>query len=1128
MDLPESLIQQLAQRRIVPFVGSGVSLAVKRGLFPTWRELLGTLADRLDGEAKPKQAAIVRSHAELDEFNEAADKALRYLGESHFREVMQSRFAVDQPADADLTLPTALWSLRPKLIVTTNYDRVLQWSNPLAQVATNAQRDKLAKLFSASEPDPPPSVWHLHGQIDDLDSLILAPQQYDQLYRDAADSKHPLAAARLQLGTLIGNHPLLFIGFGLQDEYVMDALATVLEIFPGSLRNSYALLKEGDDRARKLWDQHNIHVIECANHGQPLVELVAEMARQTNAAPADSRAAAAGPRVIPPAYIRWLTEQCADITPFGMAPTQGQSVYLQQVYVPPLTSRRVHGELVAEMLTQANARGKKPKPAQSTQPIRAELEETEAKPRLLLKLLGERSLYVSGDPGTGKSTFCRWVAWLAATGEVPSFEVAAPDEFQEQLPDSLRGRLPVLVRLREFREFLPAQPGRRSLTVLQFQKALQDWLDQARPGGLCWSDVEPHLKHGSLLLILDGADELPLTEGDGVAAWSPRESLLAGVIAVAAEWLKRGNRCLLTSRPYGLTPDQVQQLERVWLAEARLDPLPEPLQDLLAARWFVALPKSSADGREIAAAMLAQVRGLAGDVAVLATNPLLLTAICIIYGEGKELPRDKHNLYDRIVNTALHSRYLRGPNVIAPVRARLAAVALGMHTGQPHQPSRQSPVAEVTYEELDQILGVYIGATPETESGFRRPVDAREDLLTHSGLLSQRETDRASFYHLSFQEFLAAERLVLLNPNEEKLRDVFRKRAAQSGWRPTLSFLFGSRVAQPGWVAGVDLLKQLLEMIDVNHVAESLGLALSAVDAFDILLSRDLKLQEPLLARAREICLAAIAQEIEPKSRAELARLLGRIGDPRVADDVRDPTAFVEVAAGTYRVGDQTLAEEYKTKYSWDNRALPDETIRFEQPFQLSKYPVTNGQFQRFVEAGGYDDLLLWQADGWKWRSENNIAEPRLWRDSKWNGMTQPVVGVSWWEADAFCRWAGCRLPTEREWEAAARGPDGRAYPWEGEWDDGICNSYEAGLEMTTPVGIFPRSTATCGAEDMAGNVWEWCDDWFDLKQQVRVLRGGSWSSYAGGTRSAIRGRNSPDDRSDGIGFRVVVCVRTS
>ncbi|MCH7725905.1 MAG: SUMF1/EgtB/PvdO family nonheme iron enzyme, partial [Planctomycetes bacterium] len=264
-----------------------------------------------------------------------------------------------------------------------------------------------------------------------------------------------------------------------------------------------------------------------------------------------------------------------------------------------------------------------------------------------------------------------------------------------------------------------------------------------------------------------------------------------------------------------------------------------------------------------------------------------------------------------------------------------------------------------------------------------------------------------------------------------------------------------------------------------------------------------------------------IEQAVELKSRAELARMLGQIGDPRVADDVRDPNAWVEVPVGTYRVGDAKIKKEYR-----EENALTPETVTFARPFQLTKYPVTNGQFGHFMEADGYGEPSLWHEAGWRWREENNVGEPGYWRDTKWNSPTQPVVGVSWWEADAFCRWAGWRLPSEREWEAAARGPQGWTYPWEGKWRKGICNSDEADLSVTTPVGIFPDSASFCGAHDMAGNVWEWCSDTWDPARVDdpdggRVLRGGSWFYIPRFCRSAIRLDNRPDYRLNDVGFRV-------
>ncbi|HYN79463.1 MAG TPA: SUMF1/EgtB/PvdO family nonheme iron enzyme [Lamprocystis sp. (in: g-proteobacteria)] len=153
------------------------------------------------------------------------------------------------------------------------------------------------------------------------------------------------------------------------------------------------------------------------------------------------------------------------------------------------------------------------------------------------------------------------------------------------------------------------------------------------------------------------------------------------------------------------------------------------------------------------------------------------------------------------------------------------------------------------------------------------------------------------------------------------------------------------------------------------------------------------------------------------------------------------------------------------------------------------------------------------------------------WQERRWNVPNQPVIGISFWEAQACCRWAGGRLPTEREWEAAARGPQGYEYPWGGQWEDGICNSNEAGLGVTSPVGLFPRSAqAQLGLEDLAGNCWEWCDDFYDEDKREggspRVLRGGAFGFEAGFLRSTFRVGDEPGDRGRNVGFRCVLAAR--
>ncbi|MBI4659225.1 MAG: SUMF1/EgtB/PvdO family nonheme iron enzyme [Verrucomicrobia bacterium] len=227
---------------------------------------------------------------------------------------------------------------------------------------------------------------------------------------------------------------------------------------------------------------------------------------------------------------------------------------------------------------------------------------------------------------------------------------------------------------------------------------------------------------------------------------------------------------------------------------------------------------------------------------------------------------------------------------------------------------------------------------------------------------------------------------------------------------------------------------------------------------------------------------------------------------------------------------------------------------RIEHPFCVARYPVTVAQYELFIRDNGYERQDLWTHAGWQWREHELRKRPDDYA-SVFQTPNHPRVGVTWFEAAAFCHWLNLafapeelklpgqdwkiRLPTEAEWERAARHTDGRDFPWGSkDQDDSAtrCNCYEAGIRHTSAVGLFPIGQAVCGAQDMAGNVWEWCltkwcGDYRNYEKQAdqnreatgaRVLRGGSCNSDAVGARCAYRGRGVPDLRRRSIGFRVV------
>lgn len=189
-------------------------------------------------------------------------------------------------------------------------------------------------------------------------------------------------------------------------------------------------------------------------------------------------------------------------------------------------------------------------------------------------------------------------------------------------------------------------------------------------------------------------------------------------------------------------------------------------------------------------------------------------------------------------------------------------------------------------------------------------------------------------------------------------------------------------------------------------------------------------------------------------------------------------------------------------------------TVQHVDSFRISKYPVTNRQFKAFVEATGY-------------RPEGSWSPPRGdYPEGDDSPGSHPVTNVTFFDAKAFCRWAGCRLPSETEWEKAARGTDGRKYPWGNEWDPGRCNNDSSG---TTPVDRYERAgnVSPYGAVDMVGNVLEWVDGNTTRRPGAVLLKGGAWTNYASMTNQPFdcvrHTSESPESSYRGFGFRVAL-----
>ena len=259
----------------------------------------------------------------------------------------------------------------------------------------------------------------------------------------------------------------------------------------------------------------------------------------------------------------------------------------------------------------------------------------------------------------------------------------------------------------------------------------------------------------------------------------------------------------------------------------------------------------------------------------------------------------------------------------------------------------------------------------------------------------------------------------------------------------------------------------------------------------------------------------------EPPRRLTIGDELETLGDPRpgvgVDSEGKPDIAWLHIPAGEFtyqkgRTGKQRIE-------------LPE--------FRISRYPITNRQYQAFIDDGGYEDERWW----------SDLEKPKP-AQSSWPQSNRPRTNVSWYEAVAYCRWLSDRLkrdvqlPTEQQWERTAAGPNALTYPWGDDFRSGHANIDETwgkggtwDLRQTTAVGLYPHGRSAEGADDLAGNVWEWCLNQYEKPQVVkadtsgasRVLRGGAWLGFPDYARTGLRFRDRPGYRDDGWGFRVCV-----
>jgi formylglycine-generating enzyme required for sulfatase activity len=792
---------------------------------------------------------------------------------------------------------------------------------------------------------------------------------------------------------------------------------------------------------------------------------------------------------------------------------------------------------------------------------RGETPDREAKRLSALTQLNRNPhLVLLGDPGSGKSTFVNFVAMCLA-GEALGQDQANLALLTAPLPDE-KGEaqeepqpwehgllLPVRVILRDFAaRGLPAVGERASADHLW--RFIVEGLNAAALG-----DYAQHLRRELLeqggLLLLDGLDEVP--EAD-----QRRQQIKQSVEDFASVFPQC--RVLVTSRTYAY---QKQDWRLPGFAETVLAPFSPGQIRRFVDRWYAhiaALRGIHPDDAQGRAELLKRAIFGSDRLGGLAQRPLLLTLMASLHAwRGGSLPEKREELYADTVDLLLD--WWESPKMVRDGQGRVLvsqpSLAEWLKVDRDKVRELLNKLAYDAHAAQPELVGTADVPEGELVGGLMRlsqnpdvnPARLVEYLSQRAGLLLPRGVGVYTFPHRTFQEYLAA---CYLTDHDypDLVADLARKQPDR--WREVI-LLAGAKAARGSAFAVWALVEALCyrepEAAESDLVgawgAHLAGQALAETADLARVSERD----QGKVQRVRRWLTRILREgELPAVERVRAGESLAQLGDPRFREDtwyLPDETllGYVEIPEGAFLMGtwEQDIPALLK-RLGGEQEWYEDESPRHEvtlPAYYVARYPVTMAQFRIFVEESGYKAQGGWERYS---RLDNH-----------------PVVGVSWYDARAYCDWLTeqlraweatpeplasllhdegwqVRLPSEAEWEKAARGTDGRIYPWGDEADVERANYGETGIGTTSAVGCFPGGGSPYGLLDMSGNVWEWCHSLFrpypydptDGRENPeaegsRVLRGGSFDGNLRLVRCAYRLRLDPDDWFRNFGFRICV-----